>query len=218
MEHFLEQAWVDFVRGVSFSERGEIESHLANGCQECALTRDTWNQVHTIALRENNYVPAEAAVRMVKMEFAAQAFDKAKQPVFADLIFDTLGKPALAGVRSAAAAAARQMVYEADGLAVDLRFDSPVSSKRIFLTGQVLDKRVPRAKLEDSAVILWTQRGLAVAETKANAFGEFHLELEPQNNLRLSIQVVGRALIRIPLANLRPEKGSDFTGGSDVSN
>jgi hypothetical protein len=213
MEHFSEQAWTDFVRGISSSEREEMEGHLAHGCNECALTRNTWQQVHTVALRETSYAPPEGSVRMAKLEFAAQVFEKSKQPVLANLIFDTYAKPALAGVRSVAAAA-RQMVYEADGLAVDLRFDSPASSRRIFVTGQVLDKRVPRAAIEDSAVILWTQKGLALAETKANEFGEFHLEMEPQNNLRLSIQVEGRALIRIPLANLGPE----FTGGSDISN
>ena len=57
-------------------------------------------------------------LRMARLEFAAQSFDKQKQPVLASLVFDTFAKPALAGVRSAAAAA-RQMVYEADGLAVD---------------------------------------------------------------------------------------------------
>lgn len=217
MEHFSEQAWADFVRGVSTSEREEMQGHLANGCNDCAVIRDTWKQVYTVAVREAHYAPPEDAVRMVKLEFAAQAFDKAQQPVLAELVFDTFGKAALAGVRSSAAAA-RQMVYEADGLAVDLRFDSPTSSKRIFLTGQVLDRRVPRASIEDSAVILWTHKGLALAETRANAFGEFHLELEPQNNLRLSIQVVGRALIRIPLANLRPESSSECTGESDSSN
>jgi hypothetical protein len=217
MEHFSEQAWADFVRGISNSEREEMSSHLANGCNNCALTCDAWKQVHTIALREINYAAPEDAVRIVKLEFAAQAFDRAKQPVLAALMFDSFAKPSLAGVRSAAAAA-RQMVYEADGLAVDLRFDSQVSSKTVFLTGQVLDKRVPRESIEDSAIILWTQKGLAIAETRANAFGEFHIELEAQNNLRLSIQVAGRALIRIPLANLRPEKGADFSAGSDVSN
>jgi hypothetical protein len=217
MEHFSEQAWADFVRGFSNSDRGEMDSHLANGCADCAVTRDIWKRVHAVALRESNYAPPKDAVRMVKLEFAAQVFDKAKQPVLANLVFDTLGTPALAGIRSAAAAA-RQMVYEADGLAVDLRFDSPASSRRIFLTGQVLDKRVPRASIEDSAVIVWTHQGLALAETKANAYGEFHLEIEPQNNLRLSIQVAGRALIRVPLANLGPEHASGLTGGSDVSN
>ncbi|HKW16309.1 MAG TPA: hypothetical protein VJO35_02250 [Terriglobales bacterium] len=218
MEHFSEFAWADFVRGISTSEREEMATHLANGCDDCGLARDTWKQVHTITLRDMNYAPPQESVRMAKLEFAAQSFEKSKQPVLANLVFDTFGKTVLAGVRSSAAAAARQMVYEADGLAVDLRFDSPASSKRIFLTGQVLDKRVPRASIEDSAVILWTQKGLAVAETKANSFGEFHLELEAQNNLRISIQVAGRALIRIPLANLRPEKGLDIAPASDVSN
>jgi hypothetical protein len=194
-----------------------MELHLANECRDCAVARDTWNQVHVIAIRESNYAPPKDAVRMAKVEFATQVFNKSKQPVLANLIFDTFGKPALAGVRSATAAA-RQMVYEADGLAVDLRFDSPAASKRIFLTGQVLDKRVPRAAIGDSAVILWTHKGLAIAETRANAYGEFHLELEPQNNLRLSIQVAGRALIRIPLANLGPDQGPELAGKSDVSN
>lgn len=217
MEHFSEVAWADFVRGIGSPEREEMATHLANGCDECALARDTWKQVHTVAFREMHYAPPPESVRMAKLEFAAQSFEKSKQPVLANLVFDTFGKTALAGIRSSAAAA-RQMVFEAEGLAVDLRFDSPASSKRIFLTGQVLDKRVPRASIKDSAVILWTQKGLAIAETKANSFGEFHLELEAQNSLRISIQVEGRALIRIPLANLGPEKGLNISGASDVSN
>jgi len=216
MEHFSEQAWADFVRGISNSERGEMEAHLANRCNDCAAARDIWNQVHTIALRETNYKPPKDVVRVAKLEYAARAFEKSRQPVLATLVFDTFAQPALAGIRSAGAAA-RQMVYEAEGLAVDLRFDGQPSAKKIYLTGQVLDKQIPRTPLCDTAVILWTDRGLALAETTANAFGEFNLELEPQNNLRLSIQVVGRALIRIPLTNLKPEH-SDAVSGSDISN
>jgi hypothetical protein len=216
MEHFSEQAWADFVRGIGNSERKDIESHLASGCNDCAASRDTWQQVHAISLRESNYAPPTNAVRMAKLEFAARSFEKSKQPVLANLVFDTLARPALAGIRSAsAAAAARQMVFEADGLAVDLRFDGPGQSRTIFVTGQVLDKRVPRAAMENSPVILWTSKGMAVAETKTNAFGEFNLELEPQNNLRLSIQVVGRALIRIPLASLKHDGGDSASNDSN---
>ncbi len=214
MEHFSEQAWADFVRGIGNSEHEEMQGHLAIGCNDCAASRDTWQQVHAIALRESNYAPPKNAVRMAKLEFAARSFDKSKQPVLANLVFDTLAQPAMAGIRSAAAAA-RQMVFEADGLAVDLRFDGTEQSRKIFVTGQVLDKKVPRAAVENSPVVLWTAKGLALAETKTNAFGEFNLELEPQSNLRLSIQVVGRALIRIPLASLKQEHGAD---ASDSSN
>jgi hypothetical protein len=218
MEHFSGQAWADFVRGISNSERDHIEAHLANGCNDCAAARDIWTQVHTMALREAHYTPPKDAVRKAKLEYAARSFESCKQPVLAKLVFDTFKQPALAGVRSAATAA-RQMVYEAEGMAVDLRFDEQPAAKKIFLTGQVLDRQVPRASLDDAAVIVWTDRGLALAETKANAFGEFSLELEPQANLRLSIQVIGRALIRIPLADLKPEpRFQSDVGGSEVSN
>jgi hypothetical protein len=215
MRHFSEQAWADFVRGINNSERGEMETHLASGCNDCAAERGTWKQLNAMALRESTYAAPESAVRMVKLEFSTQRLklDQGKPPVLANLVFDTFVKPALAGVRSSVAAAARQMVFEADGFAVDLRFDSAASSERIFLIGQVLDKRIPRAPLEDTVVILWTDKGLAIAETKANAFGEFSLELERQNNLRLSIEVLGHTRIRIPLANLRPEHGPDVAGG-----
>ena len=220
MSHFSEQAWADFVRGISNAERGEMETHLASGCNDCAAERDTWRQLNAVALRESTYAPPESAVRMVKLEFSAQRLklDQGKPPVLANLVFDTLGMPVIGGVRSSVAAAARQMVFEAGGFAVDLRFDSAASSERILLTGQVLDKRIPRAPLEDAVVILWTDKGLAIAETKANAFGEFSLELEKQNNLRLSIEVVGHARIRIPLANLRPEHGLDTAEGAYDSN
>jgi hypothetical protein len=215
VEHFSEWAWADFVRGIRNAERGEMEAHIVNGCRICVAERDTWKQVHAVALRESNYAPPEAVVRMAKLEFAAQAFDEGRQPGLANLVFDTFGMPVIGGVRSSVAAAARQMVFEADGFAVDLRFDSAASSERIFLTGQVLDKRIPRAPLEDAVVILWTDKGLAIAETKANAFGEFSLELEKQNNLRLSIEVVGHARIRIRL-NLRPEHGLDTAKGPTI--
>ena len=72
MSHFSEQAWADFVRGISNAERGEMETHLASGCNDCAAERDTWKQLNAMALRESTYAPPESAVRMVKLEFSAQ--------------------------------------------------------------------------------------------------------------------------------------------------
>jgi len=216
MEHFSEQAWADFVRGISNSECEGMKAHLAGGCNDCAKERDTWKQVHSVALRDSNYAPPGPTVRLAKLEFLAQSLEKGKQPILATLSFDTFGKTALAGVRSAAASA-RQMIYEADGLTIDLRFDGPGSSRQIVLTGQVLDKQL-RTPLGGTGVILWTDRGLRLAETEANTFGEFSLELEPKNNLRLSVQVAGRSTIRIPLASLAPEHNLDFAADSDVGN
>jgi hypothetical protein len=134
------------------------------------------------------------------------------------MTFDSLSQPLLAGVRSVAAAAARQMVYEADGLTVDLRFDSQAHSNKVHLIGQVLDKRMPRTSLEDACVMLWTDRGLPVVETRTNGLGEFTMEFADLDNLRLSI-TVGRTHIRIPLAKLTARQNvSEHASRTDAGN
>jgi hypothetical protein len=210
MGHFSEQAWVDFIREFEQAERPQMELHLTSACGDCTQIHDTWKRVHTAALRESLYAPPASAVRLIKLEFAARQSGEVKPPVFANLTFDTFAKPALAGIRSAAASA-RQMLYETEGLAVDLRFDRPPTGNLVHVTGQVLDKQQPHAALESVLVIVWTPKGLPVAETRANAFGEFNFQLEPQNHLRLSIQTAGRKPVSISLANLGTESRSDGT-------
>lgn len=206
--HFSEQVVVDFVRGVEVQSRAGLDSHLASGCLQCTADVRVLKQVQAIGAREGAYSPPSDAIRMVKVEFEAQ---KGGSP--ATLIFDSLSQPALAGVRSAGTAAARQMVYEVEGLMVDLRFDRPVRSKCISLIGQVLDQRAPGASLANASVMLWTEKGLVLAETKTNGLGEFQLEFEAENRLRLSIQSVAGTLIRIPLADLSLNQEGGVTKG-----
>jgi hypothetical protein len=211
MQHFSEEVWADFVRGTGDAASAAIAAHLAEVCSDCTAIFSVWKQVKTIADNERQYSPAENVVHMPKVQFAASQF-RHEESVTAKLTFDTFTQPLLAGVRSVTATA-RQMVFEADGLMMDLRFDQPTGSRQVHLTGQVLDKRVPRASSADAIVILWTGKGLPVAETRTNAFGEFHVEFQEQDRLRLSIQVGGRHIVRIPLADLR-----DIDGESDTSN
>jgi len=210
MEHFSEQVWADFVRGIGTPV--ELESHLSRGCADCAATSELWQQLREIAARESAYNPPEAAVRLAKVEFAASRIHEYRE-ITASMTFDSLSHPLLAGVRSVAAAA-RQMVYEADGFTVDLRFDSQAHPNKVHLIGQVLDKRLPRTSLTDACVMLWTDRGLPVVETRTNSLGEFTLEFADLDNLRLSIQV-GRTHIRIPLANLTARQRAGRGDGSN---
>lgn len=207
--HFSEQAVVDFVRGVDARKHVELESHLASGCPQCTADVRALKLVQSVGAQESRYAPPSDVVRMIKLEFEAQ---KSESP--ATLVFDSLAQPALAGVRSAGTAAARQMVYEAEGLMVDLRFDRPSRSKCISLIGQVLDQKAPGASLANASVMLWTDNGLVLAETRTNGLGEFQLEFEAQNRLRLSIQAVAGTLIRIPLADLSSnQEGKGITNG-----
>ena len=214
MEHFSEQAWADFIRGFETPEHHQMELHLANACDDCTRIHNTWKRVQAFFLHEHLYAPPVQAVRMARLEFAILFSREVGPPAFANLTFDTIAKPALAGIRSAAASA-RQMLYETEGLAVDLRFDRLPASKLVRVTGQILDKREPYGAIANAAVIVWTSKGLPIAEAKANAFGEFGLQFEPQDGLKLSIQAPEQPAVRIFLANLGP---TDYSDGLDAVN
>jgi hypothetical protein len=201
MQHFSEQAWADFIREISESEmKANIESHLARGCCDCRATLGVWNQVQTMVSNETSYMPPESLVRMVKQEFAATKSPK-QESVLASLLFDTFAQPLTAGIRSGAAVA-RQLVYEAEGLTVDLRLDSQPQSGKVLVVGQVLDKRHPRVSPNGVSIALWTPNGQPFLHVGPNESGEFQLEFERRDDLRLLIDVAGRKTIRIPLAHL----------------
>src|SRR6266851_978649 len=202
MEHLSEQAWADFVRGINKSETNtDIESHLARGCSDCKAAFNIWNQVRTTIANEKTYMPPDNALRI--QEFAARYSPEQRPSVLASLLFDTFAQPLPTGVRSGAAVA-RQLVYEAEGFTVDLRLDPQPQSRKICVVGQVLDKGVPRVSPSGASIMLWTEKGQPILQVSANESGEFQLEFEVQENLRLSIDVADRKTIRIPLANLGP--------------
>ena len=217
MGHYSEQLLIDFVRRVpvlnaqsGLLENAALQSHLARGCKDCAAALHVWQRVQSMAAAESNYRPPEYAIRMVKMEFAARQSRDAGENSDANLVFDTVLRPVLAGVRSAAAAA-RQMVYEAEGFTVDLRFDRKPHSNTVHLIGQILDSARTGTLLRTLPVTLCTDTGVLIAEGSTNDLGEFHLEFEALDHLRLSIWTRSK-LIRIVLANLRFKAELDQNG------
>lgn len=212
MEHFAEENWADFVRGINRAElSNNIAAHLASGCAPCKATFEIWNQVRTMAENEASLMVPEDLVRMVKMEFVIQDLKEPQNSLDGRLLFDTLTQPLTAGIR-AGAITARQVVYEADGLTVDLRLDVQPQSNKVCAIGQILDKRPPRSSFRDASVIVWTEKGLPILTTKTSEFGEFHLEFELQEHLRLSIHIAGQRPVRIPLGNLVTDRVTKGTG------
>ncbi|MFZ3339805.1 MAG: hypothetical protein WA213_02905 [Terriglobales bacterium] len=202
MEHFSEQAWADFGRGFGASEKARgIKTHLATNCLNCKSESRFWSRLQSMAVAEREYSAPENLVRLAKLEFAAKHEFQAEKWSLANVLFDSFSQPALAGVRSSAAIA-RQVVYEAEGLTVDLRFDVVVPSGRVSAVGQILDRQTPRELLTGSPVVVWTENGRLVATTTANAHGEFQLEFEAQDDLRLTARV-GDRRVKLPLANLK---------------
>jgi hypothetical protein len=209
MEHFSEQAWADFARGFRASANVQgIQAHLAAGCLNCQSHQAFWSRLQTMAQAESSFAPPENLVRLVKMQMAAEAAVKAgKEEASANkwtaacLLFNTYSQPLAAGMRGSGVAS-WHVVYEGEGLTIDLRFDSKPKSSMILVVGQILDRRVPRESMNGAAIVFFSERGLPVAATAANEFGEFHLECEPQDRLQLTA-VIGTRKLQIPIANLK---------------
>lgn len=203
MAHFSAEAWADFSRGINQSEASvAIQEHLLAGCAECLRASESWTKVRSLAAAESAYVVPGDAVRMVKLQFEIMQGQAAQDYAPGTLVFDTLSQLATVGVRSSGVHA-RQVVYEADDLTVDMRFDRKPPSSRVCVIGQVLAKGASQEQLDNATVILWTEKGEPIMAVKTTTFGEFQLEFEPQNHLRLSIEASGHRPVRIPLANLK---------------
>lgn len=203
MEHFSEQTWADFVRKAGAPATAqEINAHLAANCSGCKTDFRLWGKMADFVAKERSYAPPENLVRRMKLEFAATKAVQPEEFSIAELIFDSTRQPLTAGIRSSAAARMQHFVYEAEGLNVHLSFERRPNSSTIFATGQVLDKQAPLCWLGSAAVVLWSDNGKVVSIVEANGYGEFQMEFQPQDQLRLSIAAVGRKTLRIPLGNM----------------
>jgi hypothetical protein len=203
MEHFSEQSWADFVRGVGGLEISKaIKAHRAEGCPKCKTTHDVWSRLRTIATAEGAYAPPENLVRMVKLGFGGKPANQRGKWFLAHLVFDSFAQPVPAGVRSGALNV-WQVIYEADGLTVDLRFGRRSRSTEVNLVGQVFDKQARRALQNNASVELSTEQDQLVATTTVSTSGEFHIEFEAKDRMWLSVKAAGRNTVRIPLTNPR---------------
>jgi hypothetical protein len=203
MAHFSDEAWADFARGIDHSETGgTMRKHLIEKCAECTLRHRSWTTIHSLGTTENAYAVPEDTLRMVKLQFEVMHRQQAQDYAHGHLVFDSFTQPALAGIR-AGGISARQVVYEAEGLTIDLRFERQPRSSSVSVIGQVLAKGPSQSCWQDATVILWSEKGEPILAVKATTFGEFQLDFEPQNHLRLSIEAGGQRPVRIPLANLK---------------
>jgi hypothetical protein len=201
--HFSEQSWVDSVRGINRPELGEdIKAHIAVGCSSCKAAHDSWSRIARFAANEESYAPPENEVRLVKLGFGGHVAQQPGKWTLANLVFDSFAQPLPAGVRSGALRV-WQVVYEAEGLTVDLHFGRRTESKATHIVGQVFDKKAAQALQENATVELSTEHKQLVAIASVTNLGEFYLEFEAKEHLWLSVKSAGRNTVQIPLTNPR---------------
>lgn len=214
--HFSEGDWVDFARGQGGDRHGQ-EQHLATGCRRCGRILSFWEAVHGRAVQESSYVPPEAVVGRAKAEFARRRPARTTRLArTVSLIFDGLRQPLPVGVRTAGSAPL-QLVYKAGHYTVMLRVEPAAGSDRLSVVGQILDEANPKRSLQDLAVLV-LKGGEAVERTLTNQLGEFELESELAESLRISVGVPEIGSLTVPLpfegggASEQPARGARGSG------
>jgi hypothetical protein len=199
-DHFSEEDWLDFARDQAAGTKAGMQAHLAAGCHPCAATLRFWRSALAVAARDvSAEPPPESAIRQARASFglARPKGLVARAAEAASLAFDSFRQPLPAGVR-ATGTSPRQMLYQAGPYVLRLRVEPGSASERLSVVGQVVDDADPTRAMKDLAVLVFSGTH-AVDRTLTNNLGEFELEPEPADNLRLSVAVPDRGPLTVPV-------------------
>jgi anti-sigma factor RsiW len=212
MAHLSQPDLTDLARGLkSHSER---EEHLKN-CRKCQKDFATWRALCRHTTRPASAPAPATSVRAVKGAFALHRPRKhSRLQRFATLMFDSLLVPAQEGVRAATltmGGSVRQMLFRSGSVVVDLRL-TQAGADNVILVGQVLN--LSRESIGSPAIRVLLEHGrAALAAAVANEFGEFVLEYEEKDDLRLRLDVLGQSPLFIPLDGVSSAAGSLVRAG-----
>jgi len=203
MRHFTAGRWADFLRGLGgASERAAMEAHLASGCRACGRMITLLDRFARIARAEQDREPPEQVLRRAQALCPTPA--SRPQPswveALARLVYDSARDPLPAGVR--ASQRPGLALYEGSDWAVDLQVIRERGGRGarpwLAVIGQVVDRRPGWRAAPELPVVLLTG-GEVVARTVTNTRGEFHLDCEPRQGLRLQVCLEGERRIEVPV-------------------
>ena len=207
MNHFELGQWADLVRGLANDRIREVmDAHLSSGCLKCRKTVDFLRKVLAAAGAEAEYEVPEYAVNCARAIHALQKPGKVYilPRIVGRLIYDSFKEPLPAGSR-ARHRITRHALYRAADYSIDLRLEYQRGTPNVSLVGQITSQKDRNKPLEKLPVFLASGKKV-VARAFSNAFGEFQIEYEPTQNLRLYIQASQRLQkrIEVPLNRVSP--------------
>ena len=188
MRHLNTEELVDYMDGrVSEEGKLQLESHLSN-CEECT---ELSGEIRALVLRLQGDASFEPSAELV--EWGLNLFQPLLQSatggklrkLIAALVFDTFDQPLQAGVRRVGAPA-RQLLFRAGDVDVDVKIESMEANDRITLVGQVLSTT---AKFFDSTPVKLESHGVVRYRTMTNLVGEFSFDEVPKDTYHLSVDL-----------------------------
>jgi len=185
-DHFSEQRWSDFVRGLADeADRLEVQAHLESGCAQCRKIADQLGAVAKLGTSDSALdVPPDVISRALGLfePTPASTWMDSLAPVIAELVSSGRRDWQLAGVRShPASASGDRMLFRAGDYFVDLALDAPLASEAGEIIGQISNELDRDEKL-DGILVQIVVSGSTLGETSTNRFGEFLMDY-PANKI-----------------------------------
>lgn len=201
MKHIEMGQSVDLVRGLRCRDRAELGAHLSV-CRKCRQTVSTFRGFARIVQDEAEYAVPQYAVQSARAIYALQRPERVYffPRLLGRLVYDSFREPLPAGLR-ARHRLTRHALYEAADYSLDLRLEHQIGTANVNLVGQIASQNdTPPANLP---VFLVSGKEI-VARTLTNAFGEFQIEYEPRQHMRLYLQPDQSQMkhIEVPLGRL----------------
>jgi hypothetical protein len=171
---------------VAESDRTRIDSHMM-GCSDCAELKQELQDLMSRLGSDKAFEPPAELVRWgVQLFQPVLRSEPGALPRFiASLIFDTFEQPMFAGVRRVGAPA-RQLLYRAGEVDVDVKIEAMEANDRITLVGQVLSGD---DKFFDNTPVKLESHGMVRYRTKTNVVGEFTFDEVPKDTYHLSVDL-----------------------------
>ena len=202
--HFQEKAWVDFELGnVAADQAAKMQAHLDTGCAVCSQTHKLWEVVAELAARESRYEPPDHVIATAKAVFPL-AWRVSQLPEIAhlaQLTFDSSHETPAPGFRGRGLAA-RHLLYETEGLLIDLHIEREPKEGLLALTGQIVRKDGGTPDISEAQIVITGDDGRPLGHATSSELGEFQLELEEPKTAALYLQLIGLGVVSLVLPRL----------------
>jgi hypothetical protein len=121
--------------------------------------------------------------------------------VEAQLVFDSEHRNWMTPVRGDCIPA-RQLLYKAGSVCIDMHIQPKLGSISAFLTGQVLDSKRPNRIMRGVSVSLWSA-GSPISHMRTNDFGEFNFGVAPLRDLHLAFGIGTRKTLMVAVPDMQ---------------
>ena len=172
-------------------EAASVANHLGGDCAVCGERRDWYQLVRATAASDDTVAPPpwvlKRAIRILEIQRDRPRLAARIRQAIASLVFDSIGRQPVAGVRSTETAN-RQLLYRAGNYSIDLQVVSSEHT-RADLIGQVLQESEPSFESVAGLKLDIERGGKIVGSAVTDQMGEFKVTGLEQGVYNLRVEL-----------------------------